>query len=364
MKDIGKFRKEDIILTRNLPESIAILWKKITKKNIIVKPLCYSNKHCYAFATFYDKGKIIKKERFNYKDGLLIIDGTKYNWNWDVELYLGMRTNYYNLSNKYELNRKVSVVIPAKDNQLLLNNTLASLAIQTIKPYEIIVCDDNSNIPLKNDVLSKEFNLKMIRNKKNLGPAASRNRAIRLAKGEIILCLDADMIADQNLIKEHLKYHECYKNRAVLGNREFIEPSKISPEEIKRGLLTKKIPSLLTKSRRTGKKYDSRNIRYLISNNLKEDSFPWMYFSTCNLSFTKDSFDIVGGFNEQFKGWGYEDNELGFRMFKEIENFKIIPNTNAKAYHQEHERDLNKMKRTAEVNFKIFQNTIKRWEKN
>lgn len=364
MKDIGNSRKEDTILTRNLPEYIPILWKKFTKENIIVKPSYYSKKNCYAFAIFYNKGKIIKKERFNYKAGLLIISGDKYTLKWDIKLYIGKITNDYKISNKYKFNRKVSVIIPAKDNQLPLNKTLASLTIQTIKPYEIIVCDDNSNIPLKNNILSKDFNINIIRNKKTLGPAASRNRAIRIAKGEIILCLDADMIADKNLIKEHLKYHEDYSNRAILGNREFIKPSKISIEEIKMGLLEKKIPSLLTKSKRTGKDYDSRKLKYLISNNLKEDSFPWMYFSTCNLSFTKHSFNIVGDFNEKFKGWGYEDNELGFRMFKEIRNFKIIPNINAKAYHQEHMRDLDKMKRDSNINFKIFQNTVKKWEKN
>ncbi len=42
----------------------------------------------------------------------------------------------------------------------------------------------------------------------------------------------------------------------------------------------------------------------------------WTVFFSNNVSLTKSIFDKVGGFDDSFRGWGIEDNEIGYRLQK------------------------------------------------
>ncbi|MBU1326654.1 glycosyltransferase [Patescibacteria group bacterium] len=84
----------------------------------------------------------------------------------------------------------LSIVIPyynAPDN---LERLIAS--IQKSKgapPYEVIVVDDGSEEELK----VKSEKLKVIRLKKNRGPAVARNRGVAVARGKFVVFLDSDV---------------------------------------------------------------------------------------------------------------------------------------------------------------------------
>ncbi len=61
--------------------------------------------------------------------------------------------------------------------------------------YEVIIVDDNSNdnsIKIINEYIGNYANLKLIRNKKNLGVAASSNKAVKFARGKFIMRVDSD----------------------------------------------------------------------------------------------------------------------------------------------------------------------------
>lgn len=90
----------------------------------------------------------------------------------------------------------VSVVIPAYNSAQTIRSTLDSVLAQTISPDEIIVVDDGSTDNTVETVtrytrhLTREIVL--LRMEKNAGPAATRNRGIKEAKGEWIAFLDGD----------------------------------------------------------------------------------------------------------------------------------------------------------------------------
>jgi hypothetical protein len=50
--------------------------------------------------------------------------------------------------------------------------------------------------------------------------------------------------------------------------------------------------------------------------------FPWTLFYSLNVSVQAADFWAVGGFDEQFRGWGFEDIELGFRLFRHGLSFR------------------------------------------
>lgn len=90
----------------------------------------------------------------------------------------------------------VTVVISTYGRSHFLENAINSVLAQTYKNIEIIVVDDNAELPIvRNQVLEivRKFpEVKLIQNKKNLGGALSRNEGIKAAKGELISFLDDD----------------------------------------------------------------------------------------------------------------------------------------------------------------------------
>ena len=61
-----------------------------------------------------------------------------------------------------------------------------------IKDFEIIVVDDASTDNSINILNAFRRNVKIIKNKKNIGVAKSVNKAVKIAKGEYFVRVDAD----------------------------------------------------------------------------------------------------------------------------------------------------------------------------
>ena len=91
------------------------------------------------------------------------------------------------------MNPKVSVIIPAYNTEAYIAKAIESALKQTLTDIEVIIVDDASSD--KTVEVAKSFTdprLKIIVNQQNLGAAAARNCALRVAKGEWIAVLDSD----------------------------------------------------------------------------------------------------------------------------------------------------------------------------
>lgn len=86
-----------------------------------------------------------------------------------------------------------SICIAAYNADNYIEECLASIAMQDCDDYEVVIVDDGSTIPLalsKNVVCSiPACSVKRIANG---GPYAARQMAFDMARGEVILCVDAD----------------------------------------------------------------------------------------------------------------------------------------------------------------------------
>lgn len=105
----------------------------------------------------------------------------------------------------------VSVIIPAYNEEYNIKHCLESiLNVDYPKDkLEIIVVNDGSTDRTL-EILESYPRIKIINFTKNMGVGAARNSGIENAKGEILLFLDADCIADKNLVKEHVKHYPEY----------------------------------------------------------------------------------------------------------------------------------------------------------
>lgn len=93
----------------------------------------------------------------------------------------------------------VSVIIPAYNEERVIESCISSLKNQSYKNMEVIVVDDGSTDKTKK-ILSK-LNIKLLE-QNHQGPGVARNLGVKNSKGEIIILVDSDMTFDKNYIKE------------------------------------------------------------------------------------------------------------------------------------------------------------------
>ncbi len=121
----------------------------------------------------------------------------------------------------------VSVLIPAHNEEKNIAMTLKSvLALDYPKSLlEVMVIDDASTDRTKEVVRSFD-GVKLLRNKRNMGKAHSLNRAIKLARGEIIACIDADSTVDGKILIKMVGYFEEPEVASVTPALKVLKPRK------------------------------------------------------------------------------------------------------------------------------------------
>lgn len=104
---------------------------------------------------------------------------------------------------------KISVALCTYNGEKYIEEQLRSIINQTIKPDEIILCDDiskDNTINIAREVLEEsDVNYYIKVNENNLGVTQNFQRAIELTKGDIIFLCDQDDIWVKNKIEIILK---------------------------------------------------------------------------------------------------------------------------------------------------------------
>ncbi|SEQ91993.1 Glycosyl transferase family 2 [Amphritea atlantica] len=113
----------------------------------------------------------------------------------------------------------VSVIIPVFNGADYLSESIISITEQTYPNIEIIVIDDCSS---DNSVALIEsmgaHNITLLRNQKNSGVSASRNRGIRAAKGKYIAFMDADDISVPHRIERQVSFLEVNSDFGLISS--------------------------------------------------------------------------------------------------------------------------------------------------
>jgi len=103
----------------------------------------------------------------------------------------------------------ISVIIPYYKKKDFIKSTLNSVINQSYKKLEIIIIYDDSDLAdfyFLKFFCKKDRRIKIYRNAKNLHVAESRNKGIKLAKGDYIAFIDSDDIWYKNKIKIQIKF--------------------------------------------------------------------------------------------------------------------------------------------------------------
>jgi len=198
----------------------------------------------------------------------------------------------------------VSVVIPTRDKCALLARTLRALQAQRMETdaWEIVVVDDGSvddTASFLDQVAATESRLRVVRPPRGVGRAAARNLGWRNATGTWILFLDDDILAPPGLLRAHLDQLRCGDDLGTIG------PAITDPAIA-----------------------DAPHFRYLDTRGvakLPSGPAPGKYFVTQNAAVPRAALERIGGFDEQFSAYGFEDMDLGFRLEAAGVRFVVVP---------------------------------------
>ena len=113
----------------------------------------------------------------------------------------------------------ITVIITTYKRSNVIERAIKSVLNQTYKNIEIIVVDDNANIPEEREktaeVIKNYPNIIYVQNSKNLGGALSRNEGIYRAKGNYIAFLDDDDEYEREKIEKQYKLYNEHKGEKV-----------------------------------------------------------------------------------------------------------------------------------------------------
>jgi len=201
----------------------------------------------------------------------------------------------------------VSVIIPTYNQKELLSLSIKSLLNQDYPKdkYEIIVVDDGSTDGTKELVKNQKEIKYLFQEDLGFRAGQARNLGAKNAKGEILIFIDSDIIPSTKFISSHIA---AQNNNIILGySCSYGTDYKYDIKEVENKL--NNLSSLFQKEFRDNIFIDKQKSSSKTNTNL------WYLFVTNNFSIKKEIFDKFK-FDDSFKGWGEEDIDLGYRLYK------------------------------------------------
>jgi glycosyltransferase involved in cell wall biosynthesis len=214
---------------------------------------------------------------------------------------------------------RLSVVIPTHNRAEILKTTLEKLFLQRGVDFEVIVVDDGSTDETENAVSSLKresqgVSIKYIRQDAS-HQGVARNRGVEAATGELIVFIGDDIFVEPGFLKAHHDRHTEHpeENCVVLG-------------------FTTWDPALAINDYMRFLESSGWQFGYgFLAPGFISNPEPYKFFYTSNISLKKSFFDQEK-FDENFKVYGWEDTELGFRLWKK-HGMRLFYEPAAQAFH-------------------------------
>ena len=224
----------------------------------------------------------------------------------------------------------VSVVVSYYDAPEALALTLAALEGQSYPRdlFEVVVVDDGSPTPLA-PPRATPLDVRVVRQEdRGFGLARGRNAGARAAAHDILLFLDGDLLAESGWIAAHARWHHAVSDAVSVGFYANAEVDGLDPEAVRRR--SGSLEELLA-DRPTEPPWVERHMRatrYMTSRD--DDLFRMVGGGNCGVR--RWFYDLVGGCDESFAGWGGEDVEFAYRAY--TRGGLLAPAPDALAWHQ------------------------------
>lgn len=218
---------------------------------------------------------------------------------------------------------KISIVIPNYNGEELLRKNLPKLieAVCNYKDIEIIIVDDGSTDDSINIIQNSEFRiqnsnlkLKIIQNEKNLGFSSTVNKGAKEAKGDILVLLNTDVVPEKDFLKPLMEHFNDESVFAV-------------------GCMDKSIENGKTVLR--GRGIGKWKKGFLVHKRGEINKTNTLWVGGGSGAFRKLIWDRLGGLNQIYDPFYWEDIDLSYRALKS--GYKVLFEPKSIVYH-EHEK--------------------------
>lgn len=258
----------------------------------------------------------------------------------------------------------ISIIMPTYNKSNFLKLTLAGFTMQTEKNFEIVIVNDGATDDTEEVVTkySKLLNIRYIKTE-NRGRGAARNAALEEATGDYLIFCDDDRIPTTDFVKLHkefllsnpdkvsigvkkdvlsqnipnlpiraTKYNDLYKREpecfdAIVNRNEY--------ELIKESDIFEDVNGILKKWNLGTANDNQSNVYEKWGNDLADFEFGWALATTANMGLKREKYTNIR-FEEDYNGWGMEDTDYAYKLYKMGAKFQYLPE--AENYHQMHPR--------------------------
>jgi GT2 family glycosyltransferase len=233
------------------------------------------------------------------------------------------------------LEKTFSIVIPSFNGETLLVKNLPRL-VKIFPKNEIIVVDDGSRDNTQNFLKQNFPHIRVLINKNNKGFSTTANRGIFNAKSPLVFLLNND----------------CYPEANFMS---LVPPYFQDPQTFAVGCLEKS----KNKERGRGIGGINRGLFYHQPGALNKNNTLWTFGA--GTVYNKEIFKQLGGFDEDFNPFYWEDFDLSYRALKS--GFKLFFEPRAVIVH-EHSTTIKKYYSSQTVERISFRNQLMTYWKN
>jgi glycosyltransferase involved in cell wall biosynthesis len=234
-----------------------------------------------------------------------------------------------------------SVVIPTYNRAELLRRTLDSLCAQDLPKaaFEVLVVDDGSSdgtdqlVTRYCDRLDLKY---LFQPDEGWRVARARNLGIAAAAGEVCVFVDSGVLLHSGCLRAHLRSHQQADGPvAVCGYVYGFDNNGSDTDPMIAAFDFDNLDATIEQLRESGRWPDIREPFYARHDyDLGRLPAPWVLYWTCNVSAPTERVRAVGGFDEQFRSWGGEDIDLGYRLHRD--GVRVVLDRAASSIHYPH----------------------------
>lgn len=193
-----------------------------------------------------------------------------------------------------EENFSASIVVPSRGGAQRLQILFKALSLQSVSNFEVLIVvdgdiDDTEGL-VSRFAATAPYTLKSIVFPENRGRAAALNAGFAQARGSVLIRCDDDLEPGPNFVAGHVSRHRGTRNGII-------------------GLTTNRFPAT-PYARIYGNKADVQHRMEAVESPLDSQ---WRHWAA-NVSVTRDLHELVGGYDERYRAYGWEDVDYGFRL--------------------------------------------------
>ena len=214
------------------------------------------------------------------------------------------------------LMKKLTILIINYKNSKDTFDLIENLKESTLKEFDIVIWDNNSEKDEFFKRLESNNQIKFIKNDKNIGLTGAVNESLKYISTKYVLLLNPDITIDKEAVKELLDLIERDEKIAFIGGAiyNFKDKNKIDAFGGKINFFTG-----------IGKPLKNEN-------KIRELNFG-EYCDACVLMFNKNIFEELGRYDNRFFAYA-ETEDVLFRAMKQ--GYKVMINPKAKVWHKKY----------------------------